>query len=143
MNRTQQIALALAAGVVLILVLGNLPGLGRVVPGKLEAPQDPTQVVHLTSKSFPAFMAQSKPVVVDFWAPWCGPCRAQGPVLERFKARAGDRALVGKVNVDEERALAAQFEVRAIPTLIVLKDGKIAERFVGVQTEETLLKAVN
>ena len=143
MNRTLILALALAGAVVAVLIAGNLPGMARVVPGKLEAPQDPNQVVHLGAATFPAFITQPKPVVVDFWAPWCGPCRTQGPILEHFKAMAGDRAMVGKVNVDDNKPLAAQFDVRSIPTLIVFKEGKEVQRFVGVQSVESLMKALN
>jgi thioredoxin 1 len=99
-------------------------------------------VVTLTAATFPAMKAQDKPVLIDFWAPWCGPCRQQGPIVEQVGERAGDKAVVAKVNVDDERALAAQFGVQAIPTLVILKDGAVRERFVGVQSAETLTNAL-
>ena len=99
-------------------------------------------VIHLTTPAFPALAAQAKPVLIDFWAPWCGPCRTQGPILDTVAAQMGERAVVTKVNVDEEGALAAQFGVQAIPTLVILKQGKLVQRFVGVQPAQTLVAAL-
>ncbi len=99
-------------------------------------------VIHLTTPAFPALAAQAKPVLIDFWAPWCGPCRTQGPILDTVAAQMGERAVVTKVNVDEEGALAAQFGVQAIPTLVLLKQGKLVQRFVGVQPAQALVAAL-
>jgi thioredoxin 1 len=101
-----------------------------------------SNVIHLNTEAFPKLIAQSKPVIIDFWAPWCGPCRTQGPILDQVSLLVGDRAIVAKVNVDEERQLAAQFGVSSIPTLVVLKDGKVIKQFVGVQQAETLVRAI-
>jgi thioredoxin 1 len=78
-------------------------------------------------------------LLVDFWAPWCGPCRTQGPIIEKVAAAMAGQAKVGKCNVDEAPKSAEQFGVRSIPTLVVLKDGKEVERFVGVQQEAALI----
>ena len=101
-----------------------------------------SNVIHLTTPAFPALKAQQKPVLIDFWAPWCGPCQSQGPILETVSLQVGDQAIVAKVNVDEERELAAQFGVEAIPTLVLLKDGKVMNRFVGVHPAAQLVAAL-
>jgi len=80
--------------------------------------------------------------LVDFWAPWCGPCRMQGPILEDLAEEMGGQVRVAKVNVDESGALASRFRVEAIPLLVVLKDGREMQRFVGVQSKETLVQAL-
>ncbi|BDU77345.1 thioredoxin [Mesoterricola sediminis] len=97
----------------------------------------------LTAATFPAVRDQAKPVLIDFWAPWCGPCRTQGPIVDQVGTQVGDTAVVAKVNVDDERALAAQFGVQAIPTLVVLKNGQVVNRFVGVQSADVLAGALN
>ena len=99
-------------------------------------------VLHLTTPAFPALAAQDKPVLIDFWAAWCGPCRAQAPILDQVAAQVGDHAVVAKVNVDEERQLAAQFGVQAIPTLVVIRGGKVIQRFVGLQQAPALVQAL-
>lgn len=80
--------------------------------------------------------------LVDFWAPWCGPCQMQTPTLEDLASRVGGQAAIAKVNVDEAPELAARFDVRSIPTLILLKDGNVVRQFVGVQPQPVLAKAV-
>ena len=102
-----------------------------------------SDVIHLTTPAFPALAAQARPVIIDFWAPWCGPCRTQGPILDQVSIQLGDRAIVAKVNVDEQRELAAQYGVRSIPTLLVLRGGKVLKQFVGVQQAEILVGAIN
>lgn len=83
------------------------------------------------------------PVLVDFYADWCGPCRAQGPMLERLASRLTDEAKIVKVNVDRNPELAGLFEVRSIPTLIAFNDGKISVRFVGLTSESALASALD
>jgi thioredoxin 1 len=98
--------------------------------------------IHLTTGAFPKVKALDKPVLIDFWAPWCGPCRMQGPILDQVAGHMGDRAVVAKVNVDEEPDLAAAFGVQSIPTLVVLKGERIVQRLVGVQQATTLVRAL-
>ena len=88
---------------------------------------------HFTSETFEQAIAGDKPVLVDFWATWCGPCRMIAPVIEDVAAEFEGRAVVGKVDVDEEPGLAQRFGVMSIPTLIVIKGGKVVEQAVGAR----------
>ncbi len=79
-----------------------------------------------------------KPTLVDFWAPWCGPCQMMGPIVEELATELGDKAKIGKLNVDENPVTAQNFTVMSIPTVIIFKDGKVVKKFVGVQSKEVL-----
>ena len=82
-------------------------------------------------------------VLVDFWAPWCGPCKMQTPILEKVATEFGDKAVIAKVNVDESPELAAKYGIRSIPTLILLKDGENKQQFVGLQQQAALVSAID
>ena len=88
-------------------------------------------------------LESEKPVLVDFWAPWCGPCKAVAPVIEELAGDYGDKAGFAKVNVDEEPNLAANYRVMSIPTIIIFKDGKPAEQVIGYKPKNELKKLLD
>ena len=99
-------------------------------------------VLHITKENFNAEVVNSdRPVLLDFWATWCGPCRMVGPLVEEIAAEYPE-IKVGKVNVDEQPELAAQFQIMSIPTLMVVKNGKITQRVVGARPKAQILALV-
>ncbi len=97
--------------------------------------------VSVTKDSFAQEVLQSKvPVVVDFWAEWCGPCKMLGPVLDEIAKEKGDAVKVVKVNVDEEGDLAVEYGIRNIPALFYFKDGELKHKGIGVQPRSEILK---
>lgn len=96
-------------------------------------------VIAVDGSNWQAEVAESQvPVLVDFWAEWCGPCRAIGPVLEQLGSELAGKLKIAKVNVDENAELAGQFNVRSIPTLLVMKKGTVAEQMVGAMSKSAL-----
>ena len=95
-------------------------------------------LLHIHKENFDVLKNDSKPLLIDFYAEWCGPCRMVAPIIEEI-ANERDDVLVGKVNVDEEPELAAAFGVYSIPTLVVLKDGKIASQVTGARPKAEIL----
>lgn len=95
----------------------------------------------ITKENFESEVLQSKvPVLMDFWASWCGPCRMLSPVISEIAEESSGKFKVGKVNVDEQEELAAMFRISSIPTLVVLKDGKVTNSSVGVRTKKQILE---
>lgn len=97
--------------------------------------------IKITKHNFDEEVLNSKePVLLDFWASWCGPCRMVGPTVDEIAKEVEGTAKVGKVNVDEETELAAKFRVMSIPTLMVMKDGKVSATAVGVRPKKDILR---
>lgn len=101
-------------------------------------------VINLDSKNFEEEVLNSEvPVLIDFWATWCGPCRMMAPVVEEIANEVGEKAKVCKVNIDENKDIAEKYDVMSIPTFIIIKNGKVAATTVGVQPKENIIKLLN
>jgi len=87
--------------------------------------------------------SKTKPVLVDFFAAWCGPCKMQGPVIDEVSEEMGDKAVVGKLDTEASQATAQEYGVMSIPTLLVLKDGEVKETLVGLQSKDSLIETLN
>ena len=99
--------------------------------------------MNITKNNFEQEVLHSdKPVLIDFWAPWCGPCRMLSPVISEIAEEYGDKIKVCKVNVDDEGELAASFNVMSIPTLVVVKDGKVTNSSIGVRPKAQIVEMI-
>jgi thioredoxin 1 len=93
-------------------------------------------IITCTPDNLPELLSSGKPLFLDFWAQWCGPCRTLAPILDELDAKFGDQAVFAKLNVDDHSALAAKYNVRAIPTCLLFVDGKLQSTHPGLQTLE-------
>ena len=97
----------------------------------------------ITSHNIHEFLNSKKPLLIDFWAPWCGPCRMASPIVDEVAKEADAKVRVGKVDIDSEPELASQFGIMSIPTLIVLKNKKVTARSVGLKSKDDILKMIS
>jgi len=98
-------------------------------------------VVTLTNANFESEVKKAgTPILVDFWAEWCGPCRMVAPVLEQIADELVGKVRIGKVNVDEENGLAGRYGIQSIPTLLLFKDGRVVDQFIGATSRDVLVK---
>lgn len=101
-------------------------------------------VINLDLKNFEEEVLNSEvPVLIDFWATWCGPCRMMAPVVEEIANEVGEKAKVCKLNIDENKDIAEKYDVMSIPTFLIIKNGKVAATTVGVQPKENIIKLLN
>lgn len=102
-----------------------------------------SEVIHLNKESFQQAVANAdKPVLVDFWASWCGPCKMLAPVLEDIAQNLDDQVVIAKVNVDEERELAESYKIMSIPTMYIFKDNKVVDRLIGFTNKENIINTI-
>ncbi len=100
--------------------------------------------IHVTDAAFEQAVLKSKtPVIVDFWAPWCGPCRAVAPILESLAAEYDGKVIVAKVNTDDNPEWAMKYGVQGIPTMLFVRDGKLVERVVGARPYPAIKKSLD
>lgn len=98
--------------------------------------------LEITNASFKEVLQSDKPVLVDFWAAWCGPCRMLGPVIEELSTDFEGKAIIGKVDVDNNQEIAAEFGIRSIPTVLIFKNGELVDRVVGVSPKEVYAEKI-
>jgi thioredoxin 1 len=123
-------------------ILGGLFLIARSRMKNIPVVADNDNILTLTDKNFQN-QTKNKLVLVDFWASWCAPCRMMAPVLNEVADELTGNSFVGKVNIEEYQSLAQKFQVRNIPTLILLKNGMEVNRFVGIKNKEFLLQQIN
>jgi len=101
-------------------------------------------VIELSDQNFKSEVLDSaKPVLVDFWAPWCGPCRMIAPLVEQLAEENAESIKVAKINIDNSPSLAARLEINSIPTVMIFKNGQVVDRFIGVQPKTRLQNAID
>ncbi|MBR5171655.1 MAG: thioredoxin [Muribaculaceae bacterium] len=97
----------------------------------------------INDANYKEMLESGKPVVIDFWAPWCGPCRSIAPIVEELAAEYEGRAIIGKYNVDEDADVSSEYGIRNIPTLLFFKDGQMVDKHVGTITRDALTAKID
>src|SRR5579885_1046346 len=106
-------------------------------------PMAGNHIMEFTEQNFDEQVLKSaKPVLVDFWAPWCAPCRMMAPTVDAIAAEYADRAVVGKLNVDDHQSLATRYNIRGIPALLLFKDGQVREQVVGATSKDVITRMI-
>ena len=140
-NRTHNLIVGGGARLLFVVLIGSGLWMGPAdaIGSSTTTEKEATMEITLPKTNFEAEVLKSdKPVLVDFWASWCGPCRMLAPVLAEVAAEKGDKIKVGKVNVDEEPELAAKYGISGIPAMLLFKDGKVAATSVGFKPKPEL-----
>ncbi len=99
--------------------------------------------IEINDTNYKELLESGKPVLVDFWAPWCGPCRSIAPIIEELATAYEGRVVIGKYNVDEDTDLGVEYGIRSIPTLLLFKDGQMVEKHVGTITRDALAAKID
>lgn len=94
--------------------------------------------MEITSENYKEIISQDKPIVLDFWATWCGPCKKISPMIDELEEEYGDKIIVGKINVEDEDDLATEYSIRNVPTLLFIKNGEVIDKFVGAATKDVI-----
>jgi thioredoxin 1 len=127
---------------VVVLIIGGLYLMARNKLRNIPVVEDNANILTLTDKNFD-HQLKNKTVLIDFWASWCAPCRMMAPVLNEVSDSLSGNAYVGKVDVEKYQSIAAKYQIRNIPTMILFKNGKEVNRFVGMRNREFLLQEIN
>ena len=99
--------------------------------------------IKFTDQNFEEEVIKSEtPVLIDFWAPWCGPCQMMGPIIEELAQEFGEKMKIGKLNVDENPDTAGKYEILSIPAIKIFKDGEVVEEIIGLQPKETIVEKI-
>jgi thioredoxin len=117
----------------------------RPLWGKLEAGASDAKPAVITDQTFEREVMQEKgrPVLVDAWAPWCGPCRMIAPVIDQLAAESQGRYKISKLNVDENPQTASRYQIASIPTMLIFKDGELVDRLIGLQSKPAIAERLN